>query len=137
MRQPSHTEMIREGTAITEFNSNQLIVFRLDTLQRVSMQLRTQLNYESLCMWLEVVKEMDSYLEGLLEENKTRQEITDLAKYRISFIPPPSVQHTDRYFRQVHERIDNYYRRVKYYLQLKGLGVTAKTGDDPTKVMLR
>ena len=67
---PSHTELIRTGEAQTEFNSNQLTIFRIDAIQRYITQVRQFLTPEGLQSWLFFVQDMDTYLEGLLRPDE-------------------------------------------------------------------
>jgi len=127
-----HTELIRGGDAQTEYNSNLTTIMRLDTIYRTIMQVRGVKNIEAMELWLVLVHELHGYLEGLM----TTEEILDLEKVEIKNLAR-NITVTNAVLSNYYHRIDKYYRRVRYYLQLKGLGVTAKIEDDPRKVINR
>lgn len=131
MRRPSHTELIREGEAQTEFNSNQLTIFRIDSWDRECAMARQLFNLEGLTAWLEIIKMMDSQLEGLLD----KEERADLGTFRITYLR--SQQQSTAYIYHVHKKLDAYHRRVRFYIQIKGLGVSAKEVDDISTAILR
>lgn len=124
--------MIRDGTATTEYNSNQLTVFRLnDIINRCNM-FKKMMSVEGLQWWLIEVQNLDAELTGLL----TDAEDKDLETLRIRQLKP-NPNNNMQFILLQRRRIQTYENGVRRYIQYKGLGVTAKIEDDPGKVMMR
>jgi len=125
------TLMIQSGTATTEFNSNSLTVFRIDEIIKRCNMFRKMLTFDGLQYWLIEVQNLDAELTGIL----STKEDEALAALRVTQLYPSQNKDTIGYVMLQRKKIDAYERAVRRFIQLKGLGVTAKIEQDPFKIM--
>lgn len=132
MNRPQHTDMIQRDEASTEYNSNQLTVFRIDAIIQRCNMFKKVLNLEGLQYWLIEVQSLDAELEGLLK----KEQEEEIAKLRVQQIRQTNTQ-SPQFIMLQRKKIESYERVVRKFLQFKGLGVTAKIEDDPSHAMTR
>lgn len=128
-----NTDLLRKGEAQAEYNSNLTTIMRIDDLKRkIDNEVPLIVDsFDGIKLWLRFVHSLDKEVSPLLNEAEEK----DLSLYRIKElinIRNPSSSILSR----LRLRVNNYERRVRHYIQIKGLGVTAKISSDPGRAIL-
>jgi len=118
----SDLDRIQAG-GTTEFNSNLQIIERLHYLTVQANHASMGRTMQDLKVWYNLLTCMDREIDPLLNENQ-RKELAMLRKK--AKVPENVLRPTSRFVELEKEELDNYERKIRYFMHKKGLGVRAK-----------
>ena len=127
------TMQIRDGDSQTAFNMDLLTTIDIDNNVKLIGNVRGIHTFEGLQIYQTAVDNLDHVVRSILND----QEKIDLAKYRVNPLIQGSTTRSVPFIMNTHKKIDKWETKVREFIQLKGLGVTAKMEDDPRKAILR
>lgn len=126
-------DRIREGGATTSWNGSSLTIMRVHECLEECNRFSGRRDYEGVQSWINAIHKLDREIDPFLNTSE-RSDVSSLRVWDIPFNPnaPPSANM--KLIQPFRKKADAYERKLRFFQNLKGLGIRA-TEDDGDQML--